>query len=118
MNTQDLHIEKSHIAKLLAAANADAALLYIYLHSGNPMDSAESALHMSNSRLSIAAATLRQLGLWQEEKQRIVVSGERPNYSERDVIRAMDTDTVTGMAITTAIRTARKKFWPVPVPAW
>ncbi len=93
MNTQDLHIEKSHIAKLLAAANADAALLYIYLHSGNPMDSAEAALHMSNSRLSIAAATLRQLGLWQEEKQRIVVSGERPNYSERDVIRAMDTDT-------------------------
>lgn len=93
MNTQDLHIEKNHITKLLAAANADAALLYIYLHSGNPMDSAEAALHMSASRLSIAAATLRQLGLWQEEKQRLLFSGERPNYSERDVIRAMDTDT-------------------------
>ena len=93
MNTQDLHIEKNHITKLLAAANADAALLYIYLHSGNPVESAEKALHMSNSRVSMAAATLRQLGLWQEEKQRLPVSGERPNYSERDVIRAMDTDT-------------------------
>ena len=91
MNTQELHIEKSHIAKLLAAANSDAALLYIYLHSGNPMDSAEAALHMSNSRLSIAAATLRQMGLWQEEKHRVIVSGERPNYSERDVIRAIST---------------------------
>ena len=79
MNSQDLHIEKNHITKLLAAANADAALLYIYLHSGNPMDSAESGLHMSNSRVSIAAATLRQLGLWQEEKAKLIMPGERPN---------------------------------------
>ncbi len=93
MNTQDLHIEKSHIAKLLAAANADAALLYIYLQSGNPMESAEAALRMSASRLSIAGAMLRQLGLWQEDKKTVIISGERPNYSERDVIRAMDTDT-------------------------
>ena len=93
MNTQDLHIEKSHIAKLLAAANADAALLYIYLQSGNPMESAEAAVRMSASRLSIAGAMLRQLGLWQEDKKTVIISGERPNYSERDVIRAMDTDT-------------------------
>ncbi len=93
MNTQDLHIEKNHITKLLAAANADAALLYLYLQSGNPMDVAEKCLHMSNSRLSMAAATLRQLGLWQEEKERMFMPGERPAYSEKDVIRAMDTDT-------------------------
>ena len=93
MNTQDLHIEKSHAAKLLAAANADAALLYIYLQSGNSMESAEAALRMSASRLSIAGAMLRQLGLWQEDKKTVIISGERPNYTERDVIRAMDTDT-------------------------
>lgn len=91
MNTQDLHIEKNHITKLLAAANGDAALLYIYLHSGNPIDSAEQALHMSHSRMNMAAAVLRQMGLWQEEKT-VLIPGERPNYSERDVMRAMDGD--------------------------
>lgn len=48
---------------------------------------------MSASRLSIAGAMLRQLGLWQEDKKTVIISGERPNYTERDVIRAMDTDT-------------------------
>ena len=92
MNTVDVTIEKNHVIKLLAAANADAALLYIYLHSGNMMDSAEKSLHMSSSRLNYAAATLRQLGLWQEEKK-ILIPGERPDYTERDVLRAMDGDT-------------------------
>lgn len=92
MNTTEIHIDKTHITKLLAAANPDAALLYIYLHSGNPVESAESALHMSATRLSYAGATLRQLGLWQEEKVRHIMSGERPDYSERDVLRAMDSD--------------------------
>ena len=91
MNATDVTIEKSHITRLLSAANPDAALLYLWLHSGNQMAGAEEALHMSAARLSCAGATLRQLGLW-EEKKEIFIPGERPNYSENDVIRAMDTD--------------------------
>ena len=40
MNTVDLTIEKAHMEKLLCAANGDAALLYLYLHSGNPLQQA------------------------------------------------------------------------------
>ena len=93
MNTVDLHIEKDHVRKLLSAASADAALLYIFLQSGNPAAEAEQALHMSASRFSCAGATLRQLGLWQEDRREHILPGERPNYSERDVIQAVDHDT-------------------------
>ena len=91
MNTADLSIEQSDMRKLLAAASGDAALLYVYLHSGNDPDLAAQTLHLSDNRVSCAMATLRQLGLWQQER-RTVIPGERPAYSERDVLQAMDTD--------------------------
>ncbi len=91
MNTGDLKIESAHLARLLSAANADAALLYLYLQSGSPMAEAESKLHMSPARVSCAVALLRQLGLWEEQKKTFI-PGERPAYSEKDVIQAMDTD--------------------------
>lgn len=91
MNATELHIEKKNTEKLLAAASGDAALLYLYLHSGNPMADAEKALHLSPSRLSCAGATLRQLGLWEEQRAR-TIAGERPAYTETDVMRAMDGD--------------------------
>ena len=91
MNTVELNIEKSDMQKLLGAASGDAALLYLYLRSGNDPAEAARALRLSESRLSCAGATLRQLGLWQEERAH-VIAGERPSYSERDVISAMDTD--------------------------
>ena len=47
---------------------------------------------MSDSRVSLAAATLRQLGLWTEKKSTVILSGERPSYSERDVLEAMHED--------------------------
>ena len=46
---------------------------------------------MSQSRLACADAALRQLGLWQPEEKKFI-PGERPAYSEQDVIAAMDTD--------------------------
>lgn len=91
MQSTDLHIEKTHIQKLLCAANPDAALLYLYIQSGNAPQDAPGSLNLSQSRLSCAAATLRQLGLWQEQKRSLPV-GERPQYGETDVLRAMDTD--------------------------
>lgn len=91
MMTGKLNIEQADMTKLLSAANPDAALLYLYLRSGNALAQADEQLHMSQSRVGCASAILRQLGLWQEEEKRFV-PGERPAYSERDVMSAMDTD--------------------------
>lgn len=91
MNTVDLSIEQSDMRKLLGAASGDAALLYLYLRSGNDPDAAAGSLGLNESRLACALATLRQLGLWQPERKAFV-AGERPAYTERDVLTAMDTD--------------------------
>ena len=91
MYTEDIKIEKSELHRLLSAANADAALLFLYLKSGNDPDKAGQSLLLSQSRLACADATLRQLGLWQPEEKKFI-PGERPAYSEQDVIAAMDTD--------------------------
>ena len=85
-------MNQSDVRRLLGAANPDAALLYIYLKSENPFDIAARELNMSQARLECAAAVLRQLGLWTDEKPHRVMTGERPAYSERDVLSAMDTD--------------------------
>lgn len=90
MNIQSFQIDSPDLRKLLGAANGDAALLYLYIHSGNDPQTACAQLNLTASRLSCAAATLRQLGLWQEEKQSIIVPGERPQYSEKDVLTAIE----------------------------
>ena len=86
-----LQIEKAHIHKLLCAQNPDAALLYLYLKDGNDPEQAQTKLGYTQTRYACATATLRQLGLWIEEKQ-IRLPGEQPVYSEVDVLSAMDTD--------------------------
>ena len=91
MLTEDVKIEKSELNRLLSAANADAALLFLYLRSGNDPEQASQALQLSQSRVACAGATLRQLGLWQPEEKKFI-PGERPAYSEQDVICAMDGD--------------------------
>ena len=91
MNTVELTIEKADIQKLLGAANADAALLYLYLRSGNEPDRAGEDLRLNDTRINSASALLRQLGLWQENR-RGFIAGERPAYSEQDVTQALDED--------------------------
>ena len=92
MNANELHIQKAHVHKLLCAKNPDAALLYLYINSGNDPAQAERELQLSQTRFSAAAAILRQLGLWPEPRTAPVFSGERPQYTERDVLTAMDGD--------------------------
>ena len=89
---QTLTIPADHLQKLLLAANPDAALLYLYLAAGNDMALADRQLHLTGSRLSCAAAALRQLGLWQDDKRQPLPLGEAPRYTEEDVIRAVDKD--------------------------
>lgn len=87
----ELKISAEHAGKLLKAANPDATLLYLYLQSGNSMDCAEKDLNLSTMRLQCAAAMLRQLGLWEDPKP-VMMVGERPAYSERDVLNAANED--------------------------
>ena len=92
MNIESVTLDAGEVRKLLGAASADGALLYIYFRAGNGLTGAAQTLNMSESRINCAMATLRQLGLWQEEKQQRVLAGERPVYSERDVLEADSSD--------------------------
>lgn len=87
-----LNIPAGDVQKLLAAASPDASLLYIYMKSGNPLSSAEAELSLSPSRVNCAAATLRQLGLIADDRPAPMLPGERPSYSEQDVLAAMEED--------------------------
>ena len=92
MLTESVKISQTDMKKLLSAASPDAALLYLYIQSGNIMEQAEKELNLNTSRLNTAAATLRQLGLICDDRRCPIAPGERPGYSERDVLEAMEED--------------------------
>lgn len=92
MNIENVTVEKTELHRLLSTGSGDAALLYLYIRAGNDPDAAEKELSLTGTRYSCAAATLRQLGLWPETRKSVVLSGERPAYSEKDVLSAMDAD--------------------------
>ncbi len=91
MNIQNISINESQLRKLLLSESADAAYLYLYMAAGNPVEQAQTDLHLSTNQLSCATALLRQLGLYNEVKATFV-PGERPSYTETDVIQAINTD--------------------------
>ena len=90
MNIQNLNIPAEDLRKLAAAASGDAALLYLCMRAGNAPEDAAKELNFTPTRYSCAAATLRQLGLWVEETRTVIPVGQRPTYTEKDVIAAMD----------------------------
>lgn len=92
MIAESVKISENDLRLLLGAASPEAALLYLYVHGGNDPTAACKDLHISESRVSCAAATLRQMGLWPEEHPVHIAPGERPNYTEKDVLTAMDRD--------------------------
>lgn len=92
MNVNAITLPQQDVRKLLGAANADAALLYLYIAAGNDPGKAGEDLRLPDSRLSCAGAILRQLGLWPEVLPTKILAGERPNYSENDVLDAMERD--------------------------
>ena len=92
MIAEKITISQADVRKLLGAASPDAALLYLFLNSGNRPEDAVTELRMTESRLGCAAATLRQLGLWPEERPSHIAPGERPSYTETDVLDAMERD--------------------------
>ena len=79
MQEAGITISNSDLKRLLACANGDAALLYLYLAAGNEPELAGQALRMPKTRLDLAAANLRQLGLcaqsrsiWPPPKRRAI----------------------------------------------
>ena len=91
MQTTELKLNTQQLQRILGAANPDGALVFLYLQSGNCPADAARELQMPQARVDSALAMLRQLGLWQEEK-RAFDPGQRPSYSEQDVLQSMDTD--------------------------
>ncbi len=92
MNIENITIEQSQLHKLLSLANGNAALLYLYLRSGNSIAQASQELGLPANQIALAEANLRQMGLWTEESKVTFVPGERPTYSEADVMTAENTD--------------------------
>ena len=92
MMTDSVTISQADLRKILSAANPDGALLYLYLQSGKPLETAEKELNMNGSRVCCAAALLRQLGLLPEERPVHVAPGERPAYTDEDVCNVMGYD--------------------------
>ena len=92
MLTEPVKLSQTDMKKILNAASPDAALLYLYIQSGNTVETAEKDLQLNSSRLSCAAATLRQLGLICDDRRCAIAPGERPGYSEKDVLEAMEED--------------------------
>ncbi len=87
---EDLVLSAQDVRKLLAGASGDAALLWLYGKTGGDPASAEQALRMPAHRVEIAAAALRQLGLWQDAPAPShVLPSEPPHYGEQDVLAAL-----------------------------
>lgn len=92
MNIENITIEQAQLHKLFSLSNGNAALLYLYLRSGNAIEQASQELNLPANQISLAEACLRQMGLWDSEPKATFIPGERPAYSETDVKIAMDTD--------------------------
>lgn len=87
---EQINLPLNSVRKLLGAANADAALLFLYLYANRPANEAGKALNMNPDRLRRAGACLRQLGLLPEPPRVIERVPEKPVYTEDDVLREMN----------------------------
>ena len=91
MNIEKVVLEEVQLRKLMGAGSSEAVMLYLYLRSGNPLERAAEELPMTEHTIQCAAALLRQLGMYTENRPTFV-AGERPAYSETDVLQAMNHD--------------------------
>lgn len=92
MQYHDLLLPEQDWRKLLAAASGDSALLYLYIRAGGQPEQADTALHMSKTRLDCATASLKQLGLW-PEAPKTIRPAEPPVYTEEDLVREQNRGT-------------------------
>ena len=102
---EELRISLVDARKLVGAASGDAALLYLYLTAGGTLEQAAANLRLTQSCVDTAAASLRQLGLL-ESSPRYLQPGERPVYTEKDVLREME----TGKSFPLLVGEAQREF--------
>lgn len=88
IDVRELTIPEQDWRKLLAAANGDSTLLYLYLRAGGRPEQAESALRMDCTRMELAVSSLRSLGLW-PETPKILRPSAPPAYTEADLSKEM-----------------------------
>ena len=86
---QDITITQSELARLLGAADGDAALIFLYLRSCGDAAGAATALRLPAHRFDRAMAALRQLGLVDDAPPRVLKADAPPQYSESDVKAAL-----------------------------
>ena len=79
-------LTEEEVRKLTSCGNPDAAVLFLYRKAELPRETALAALHFTVPRMVGATDTLRQLGLWQEERP-VHPTPERPQYTEEDLKR-------------------------------
>ena len=87
MQSIELSAQETH--RLLAAKNGSAALLYLYLAAGEPLEQAQTALSLSRTDFDLACAVLQQLGLWKQAQIRHLPPAEAPQYTEADLEREL-----------------------------
>lgn len=102
---EELRISLVDARKLVGAASGDAALLYLYLKAGGTLEQAAASLRLTQSCVDTAAASLRQLGLL-ESSPRYLQPGERPVYTEKDVLREME----SGKSFPLLVGEAQREF--------
>ena len=85
----DISLSQSELARLLGAADGDAALIFLYLRSGGDAAGAATALRLPAHRLVRAMASLRQLGLADDAPPRAIKADAPPQYTESDVKAAL-----------------------------
>lgn len=85
---QGLTLTSEEVRKLLSCGCPDAAVLYLYRKSGQPLETALDALHFTVPQMVGASDCLRQLGLWENavKQQR---QPERPTYSDTQLQTAL-----------------------------
>ena len=83
-------LSKEELRVLLSCGCPSAVSLYLYRKSGEPLELAMDALRLDAQQMRTASDCLRQLGLVIQQEKQPLPQPERPQYSEQDLHRAMN----------------------------
>lgn len=93
MNDKILSLPAEAVDRLLACADGNCALLYLHIlrSGGLSLSAAARDLKLSQSQVSLAADTLRRLGLLEKAPEPLK-STEMPEYTAQDIVARANTD--------------------------
>lgn len=93
MNEKEMALTHADVDRLLACADGDCALLYLYiLRTGSfSLSAASRDLKRAEDRIALAADTLRRLGLL-EKPEAPLPKAELPEYTAGDIVSRVGSD--------------------------